>query len=66
MVKNVARKMVLCLVVAAGVVLATGCDEDDSYFAPSGLCGSGFRLGNFNQGLPLQMDCHANPYDPRC
>ncbi len=52
-------KIVVGLALAVGTLGATtGCDED--------LIGSGFRFGNFNQGVPLKMDCRKNPYDPRC
>ncbi len=64
-IKNVARKIVVCLIAAAGVVTATGCDDYD-FFGTSDLTGSGFRWGNFDQGLSPHMDCVANPFDPRC
>lgn len=53
-------KTVLCVAIVAGTLtLATGCDESLDF-------GSGFRFGNFNQGLPGHLDCRTNPLDPRC
>lgn len=58
--KNGWSKVAIALALAIGALTAaTGCDYDD-------LFGSGFRLGNFNQGLSWQVDCRRNPMDPRC
>lgn len=65
-VKSIARKIVVCLIAAAGVMTATGCEEYDYLFGPTDWSGAGFRLGNFNQGLSPHVDCIANPWDPRC
>ena len=53
-------KTVLCVAVVAGTLtFASGCDDYLGY-------GSGFRFGNFNQGLQGHLDCRKNPWDPRC
>lgn len=61
-VKQVLVKMVMGLVLGGGAIAAvSGCDDDWGSSS-----GSGFRMGNFNQGLSRHVDCRRNPLDPRC
>ena len=57
-IKTVARSVALCLIVGVGIVTTTGCDEYE--------VGTGFRWGNFDQGLSAHVDCVLDPFDSRC